>query len=280
MRSSYWRTHDGSRLIFHDEEGLWENWNEQLYPLPVDADTFIGPISEDAGRIYLVDSIPEAGYTIERLDVDGTYARPKGATPVQVRLVPAYKQCTAPDRTHGPPLAFGSCSSPQPASDNLTVGTADSNARPTKSEGTVRFDALPGAPATPADEADLLLALSITDVRRRSDLDDYTGGVRAGVAIQATDRDNTPAVSGLNQGTSTQTLLSFDAACAATADATIGATCTATTSMDALVPGAIKEGKRSVWELGQVRVDDGGADGDPTTTADNTLFETQGVFVP
>jgi hypothetical protein len=45
------------------------------------------------------------------------------------------------------------------------------------------------------------------------------------------------------------------------------------------VPGAITAGKRSVWELGQVQVFDGGADGD-VTTADNSVFAVQGVFVP
>jgi hypothetical protein len=38
------------------------------------------------------------------------------------------------------------------------------------------------------------------------------------------------------------------------------------------------EGRRSVWELDQVRVDDGGGDGD--TAGDNSLFMVQGVFVP
>jgi hypothetical protein len=42
----------------------------------------------------------------------------------------------------------------------------------------------------------------------------------------------------------------------------------------------ITEGKRAVWELGQVRVFDGGADSDASTAADNTLFAVQGVFVP
>ena len=37
----------------------------------------------------------------------GTHARPKAATPATASLVPAYEQCTAPDRMHGPPLAFG-----------------------------------------------------------------------------------------------------------------------------------------------------------------------------
>ena len=46
------------------------------------------------------------------------------------------------------------------------------------------------------------------------------------------------------------------------------------------MPGTVTEGKRAVWELGQVQVDDGGADGDADTAGDNTLFMVQGVFVP
>jgi hypothetical protein len=37
---------------------------------------------------------------------------------------------------------------------------------------------------------------------------------------------------------------------------------------------------RMIGELGQVRVYDSGADGNPDTAADNQLFVTQGVFVP
>ena len=55
--------------------------------------------------------------------------------------------------------------------------------------------------------------------------------------------------------------------------------CQTTTTADALIPGAIKEGQHSIWQLGQVVVYDGGADGD-TATADNTVFARQGLFVP
>ena len=41
----------------------------------------------------------------------------------------------------------------------------------------------------------------------------------------------------------------------------------------------IKDGKRSVWALGQTTVNDGGPDGETSTTP-NTLFLRQGVFVP
>jgi hypothetical protein len=42
----------------------------------------------------------------------------------------------------------------------------------------------------------------------------------------------------------------------------------------------VKEGQRSVWQLSQVQVYDGGPDGAISTGAGNTLFMDQGVFVP
>jgi hypothetical protein len=57
--------------------------------------------------------------------------------------------------------------------------------------------------------------------------------------------------------------------CAATAAAP-GATCSASTSVDALIPGAVPEGKRSIWALGQVEV----------RGPDDRPFLRQGVFIP
>ena len=65
----------------------------------------------------------------------------------------------------------------------------------------------------------------------------------------------------------------------ATTGTTEGSTCSAATTADALIPGFVVEGKRSVWQLDKVEVFDGGPDGD-VATPDNTLFATQGVFVP
>ena len=67
--------------------------------------------------------------------------------------------------------------------------------------------------------------------------------------------------------------------CNTTADATVGSTCSITTSADTLVPGTIKERERSIWQLGQVEVLDGGNDGVASTTP-NTVFARQGLFVP
>ena len=45
------------------------------------------------------------------------------------------------------------------------------------------------------------------------------------------------------------------------------------------MPGSAPEGRKAIWELGQVQVFDGGPDG-LAATAPNTLFATQGLFVP
>ena len=67
--------------------------------------------------------------------------------------------------------------------------------------------------------------------------------------------------------------------CATTADTTIGSTCAVTTTADTVLPGAVKESRRAIWELGQVQVFDGGADG-VAATAPNTLYMVQGSFAP
>jgi WD40-like Beta Propeller Repeat len=205
------------------------------------------------------------------------YARPKVASPSWTWLVPAYQACTSPDRKHGPPLAYDSCSNPQEVSQRLTVGTADSNGRPTKFTGNVRYDGLRGDPTTPADEADVQFILRLDDVRRASDLEDYEGELDLRTAVRLTDRASGPAI---NEPATTQ---DFDFAvpfsCAATTDTTIGSHCALVTTVEALAPGAVREGDRSVWELGQARVYDGGPDG-VAATQDNTLFMVQGIFVP
>jgi TolB protein len=211
------------------------------------------------------------------------YARPKGATPIFTYLVPAYEACAAPNREHGPPLAFPSCSAPQPTSDWLTVGTADSNGQPTKSIGSVSLHTKPGDLATPPDEADIRVEVLISDVRNQSDLSDYGGELEARAHVRLTDKNNDFAPGG---GTDPGTMvdialfpLATPVSCVSTADPTIGAACNVTTTMDAQIPGAVKEGKRAIWEVGQVEVIDGGADG-LLSTSGNTLFLKQGVFIP
>ena len=67
--------------------------------------------------------------------------------------------------------------------------------------------------------------------------------------------------------------------CVNTASNTIGGLCTVTTSANGAVPGAVKDGKRAVVEVGQININDGGPDGN-TATGPNTRFATQGIFIP
>jgi hypothetical protein len=178
--------------------------------------------------------------------------------------------------THGPPLAFPSCSSPHQASPNLTVGTPDANGRTANSIGFVRLVTIPGTPSTPEDEADVNVEVSISDVRETAGLGDYTGELNQVTTLRITDRANG---SGNESGTVQDSPLAVTVPCTATPDTTRGSNCSVSTSMDALMPGAVPEGKRSIWALGQVQLFDGGTDG-VASTAGNSLFAVQGVFAP
>jgi hypothetical protein len=205
------------------------------------------------------------------------YARPRGAPLLRVPLVPAFKQCLSPNRAHGAPLAFGSCGSPAGASSFLTVGTPDANGAPAQSLGLVAYRAHVGDSSTPANEADVAMTVSVTDVRRKTDLSDYTGELQVQGSIRVTDRANGSLHNEAATGVDTEYPVAVP--CTATASSTIGATCSLSTTFNAIVPGTVVEGKRATWQFGQVQVFDGGAS-ETAGGSGASLFETQGVFVP
>jgi subtilisin family serine protease len=222
-----------------------------------------------------------------RLNLDGTldrvsviaagHVRPVAATPIRVSLVPAYNACTSPNRVHGPPLASGSCAPPAQRSTQLTVGTFDANGQASNSVGSLQMRVVAGNPATPADEADVRLAVNITDVRRKSNLADYGGELEARTTLRLTDR---ASGSSLDDNATVQDLpFEFVVPCATTGDPATGSICSISTTADAVNPGVVGEGARAVWQLGQVSVADGGTDGLGGTDP-NGVFAVQGVFVP
>ena len=257
---------DGGKIVFPRAAGSMN----QVWVMDGDGSNGV-PVLETTGTVRSPDWQP--------IPIN-SYPRPKGATPTQVALVPTYAQCTAPNRTHGPPLAFPSCNAPAQASDELTVGTGDSNGRPTKSYGYMRYDAILGNPATPADEADVGITVDIRDIYEQGTLTDYTGELRARTSLRITDKLNTPHPGGPGAATVSDASLGATVACVATADTTEGAHCNLLTTFDAIAPGTVTETRRSIWSLGAAQLDDGGADGDADTPADNTLFMTQGLFIP
>ena len=216
---------------------------------------------------------PSNSPSLQLTMLNDAYARPRGATPAIVSLVPAYGACTSPNRVHGPPLASGSCAPPAQASSELTVGTPDANGTAANGSGFISYSALVGNPATPADEADVQVGLSLIDVRRRAGLADYAGEVQLVATVRATDKQSSPG--GTDPATLTDVALPATVPCAATADTSIGSTCTAYTTIEALLPGAVREGARAIWQLRAMEVTDGGPDGDADTTP-NSAFARPG----
>jgi hypothetical protein len=136
--------------------------------------------------------------------------------------------------------------------------------------------------------SDVSLTASVTDVRCRpgatpcgsanaADGADYTGEVQLDSTVRITDRIN--GTYGSQPATVQDIDFPVTFGCVNTAATNIGGSCTTTTSFNAVVPGAIVAGKRAIWQLGQVQVNDGGADGVASTNP-NSVFERQGIFIP
>jgi dipeptidyl aminopeptidase/acylaminoacyl peptidase len=226
---------------------------------------------QSAFDIYVIDARPGAtrqfvttGEDPDWQPIPLNYARPRGASPFLTYLVPAYRSCSAPNRAHGSPLAFGSCAPPAQASSHLTLGTPDANGHPAATIGTVRYRVATG---------DVKIDVNVTGVLTQGTLAPYGGELALDNALRLTDRDNTPNPGGPGPGTVQDTSFPVTVPCAAGA-------CSVATTANAVAPGAVIAGKRAIWQLGQVQVYDGGSDGLASTTADNTLFMDQGVFVP
>jgi plastocyanin len=207
------------------------------------------------------------------------YARPAGASPLRASLSVAYKQCqtASANRTHGPPLEHPSCNAPVQESDWLTVGTPDANGAGANSVGSVTLRTQVGPPGTPGDQANVQFVSSMTGVRNKTGLADYTGELQVRLPLRITDRQNGPAADETGTGDTTFT---FAVPCSATGAGGVGSTCSITTTADAVVPGAVVEGMRSIWQVDKIQVLDGGSDGVASTATGNTLFATQALFVP
>jgi hypothetical protein len=205
------------------------------------------------------------------------YPRPNSAPFVKVALTPAFEQClpATANRVHGPPLAEPSCSPPARASA-LSIGA--------KSTSSVNWSVTLGDPATEANEADVRVVIRISDVRNAAGAD-YGGRLGIEADLQITDQRNSPEEP--ESGTSQKGPLQVSVGCVSTADTAIGSTCNGTTSMNAVLPGAVIERKRAIWALGATIVEDAGANGTgyavcPPTCGDGDerILMRQGIFVP
>jgi hypothetical protein len=215
---------------------------------------------------------------------EASHVRPKGATPLRLPLMPAYQQCTAPNRTHGAPLASGSCAPPKTMTNHyLTVGTPDVNGAGANSIGSLLIQAITG---------DVRFTLSVTDIRclpamtsipcnspNAADGPDYSGNMQLSTTGRFTDHLNGP---GQNEAaTLVDVPFPMDVNCANTTSTAVGGTCTTNTTANTVVPGAVRDGQRLVWAFEKYYVADAGPDGDiHRGEGAVTLFLTQGLFVP
>jgi hypothetical protein len=170
------------------------------------------------------------------------------------------------------------------------VGSPDALGGPANFVGFVRYGVVVGDPGLPED-SDVTITSSLSDVRCRpagascgsantAGPADYTGEVRATVGLRMTDRWNAVAAGGGTDAGTGSVSLARSFPCAPTASTSTGSSCTLTTSANAISPGLVLDTKRAIWQTNQVQVYDGGPDGDADTTAGDTLFAVQGIFVP
>jgi hypothetical protein len=213
-----------------------------------------------------------------------THVRPKGASPLRASLVPSFKACAAPNRTHGAPLAFPSCNPPVQTSNFLTIGSPDANGVAANSTGFILLKVKTTSPE------DVLITSTITDVRCKAataaavctsanagDGPDYSGGVQGNATLRISDHYNGTGLT--DPATLVDIPFPVNSTCANTVSTAVGGTCSVSTSANGVLAGAVKDTQRAVVEVGQLQIFDGGADGN-VATADNTLFGVQGIFIP
>jgi len=112
---------------------------------------------------------------------------------------------------------------------------------------------------------------------------DYSGELNGTANIRITDHFNGPiGACGACADPATGQDLAFPvtASCVTTpGDGTVGSTCSVNTTANGTVLGSVQDNKRANVEVQQININDGGADGTAATTG-NTLFGTQGIWIP
>jgi Tol biopolymer transport system component len=152
---------DGTKLAF---SGTGANGRADLFTMN----------AAGSGAINLTNSsVPDELHADWQPIPINAYARPKGATPTRVSLVPAFRPCSNANRQHGAPLSYGSCAPPQQVSAFLTIGIPPEE--PANSVAFVTARTVVGNSATAQNEADLQLVIGVTDVRHSATLSDYSG---------------------------------------------------------------------------------------------------------
>jgi Tol biopolymer transport system component len=219
-----------------------------------------------------------------------SYAVPAGASPSRIALVPAYEPCNSPNSTHQvtvnginqsctPPTRSSSVSAVGPSSTGFARMVSCPNAGPT------------GSPCnTLGTFPDLKLRVNITDVRASNptgpDYNPNASGtdLTARMSLRLSDKRNTsPGFT--TAGTMQDVSFEIPMDCTSTAQAnpqipnSIGSTCDANTSANAIYPGIAAAGARAIYDLRRLEVYDSGID-HVRNNGDDQLLAVQGLFLP
>ena len=194
------------------------------------------------------------------------------------RSCPRINECTSPNRTHGPPLAFPSCNPPVQTSSFLTVGTPDANGAPANSG--VRQVCRAHTPGPPPETRSCSRRASPTSAARPARPPAATRTRRAGPTTRAscrrTRRSGSPITTTRPARAAAPTPRRWWTSrfpcrmpCVSTADPSIGRPLRprVRTATPVAVPSAWFNGKRVVVGMTQFEVFDGGADGVVGTAA-------------
>ena len=228
-----------------------------------------------------------------------THVRPKGASPLYVPLVIAYKQCGTygtPNSTHNGGVPGAACApplGPQQESQFLWVGTPDTpnNLSAAQFLGNVKLTVKTTSPE------DVIIQSSGTDIRCKPATNaavcnsantglagpDYSGHLTGTAQIRIT--DHFCGTSTTDTCTVVDLPFSVPADCVNTASTSIGGTCSTNTTANTVVPGAVADTKRGNVEIQTISVNDGGSTGIggggvAPPPPDSTRFLTQGIFIP
>jgi hypothetical protein len=224
-----------------------------------------------------------------------SHARPKGATPTRISLVPAHKACVAPNQAHQGSLALPTCTSVVEESSLLTMKapdrTAPFNAGATGSgyfQAKVYCTDATAVPCTTngGDQLDDMFTLALTGVWCKAANGAgctasntlYSGYVGLStMAIRVTDHLS-PMLGSNPTGVGTTTDLGnfLGVTCAS-------GNCNMTTSADTFFGGsAVQEQRRANWEFvgsGAFEIVDEGLDG-VIGSIDDKVFLRPGLFNP
>ena len=230
---------DGTRIAFHSAR---------------DGDIDIYTIKTDGSDRQQITNNPATDWrpSWQPLPVNtpSTYVRPKARHAGSRRARPGLRHLHLTEPRARRAAVIRLLLAAQHLSPTLTVGVGDGRPAFSRSVGSVRINALRARGG--ADDADVRIRLSITNVMRKSDLSDYTGELGVDLSLQMTDREGAVAQTSMAVRRSRHRSLHRHDVDDRRRHLLLD------TTVEALSPSAITEGARAIFELGPIRVRDGG----------------------